>query len=77
MICVNGVYLRVWYVSHRSVSQKNDNQRAIAYDAHNENYAKNEWHDVGFGTFIVRFVFIAVGLIFTAITLRWTIGWRW
>lgn len=48
------LYLRVWNISHCSMSQKDRNQRSVARNAHDKNYCKHHGDNVRFWSALVR-----------------------
>lgn len=53
-------HLRVWYIPHSSVSQKDDDQRTITHNSHKENDEKKHWNNVSFWSLSIWCVIILV-----------------
>lgn len=52
------VYLRIRYVAHRPMPQEYDDERAITQYTDDVDDGHEQWHDIRFGSFIVRCVAI-------------------
>ena len=53
-------YLRIWYISHRSMSQEYYDKCAVAQNANHENDGEYKWHDIGFWSLYVRRVAVEI-----------------
>jgi hypothetical protein len=52
------VYLRVWHIPHGSMPDKHHHQGPIAQDANQEYQCKQDWHNVGFRSMFVRYIWL-------------------